>query len=859
MFRALFFFFFFWTSAKAFTVDEECLNYTIYPVQYDITIMPYIYGGHCFYDCHIVITVIANANINMIEMEAKNMTIKGESIQVMKGNHDIVNKPRPYSYDGHRGKLMIYLSEPLIPYKGNNQQYYLIKMNFMKEVTEDSEGVFLVKYDEDRVTKYMIQTRLSPDKAKYFIPCFDNPRFESAFKFTVYVAPEDRHMQYTNTSIVISEQLKKQLLPDKRFIINYVPSPQVTLSQVTFHQSQFQGIKTSSIYTNDALIVWAPRHKLKNCYYILDLGENILQFFRDYSMLNRSITTGPINIIAIPKDLDGYEVGSWNVLTNNAIRVINEPEFISIQQIERMNFELAQQLSRVWLGNPGEPTRTRWREEWFKEGIATYLAYYYLTQYHHGDGYQSMKFKRPLDYYGLQMKHSAMLVDWQHGAGLRALQDFGNEPAANIFWRWKQLVTMKTASILWMVENWIGSQRFHQALVKYINNKRGLYISLQDFMTNLDHDTVECFHQFFNGSTASKVLNSWFRHSGYPVISVVVLRDRTPNAIQLKQSRFSFTHEHRRESDYLIPISYFVQDMSNCYNCYQPRFTIGRQTYTFSENLNNGWIILNTNASGYYRVNYDKYTWKLIAKTLKDDLFMISELNRAQIVNDVFALYVSGDMSQDLAMRILDFLDQERSLVVWESVASGYEMFKIEDAGCKMTKVIYSEWQRFLRRKIVTIYKILTNNIEQQPQTRLFRSKILELACAVKYQTCLDYVDLLYKQWRARNQRIDPDSRVACYYATYEAQKSTLDGNNFNAYEIEDKNTAIHIVRRENHFIYKIPRGEPRPENYTMTTPDPITVSTEKSALTDAHKGSAESPFVSFYLLSLSVLAMLFS
>lgn len=64
-----------------------------------------------------------------------------------------------------------------------------------------------------------------------------------------------------------------------------------------------------------------------------------------------------------------------------------------------------------------------------------------------------------------------------------------------------------------------------------------------------------------------------------------------------------------------------------------------------------------------------------------------------QIVNDVFALYVSGDMSQDLAMKILDYLDQEISLTVWESVLSGFEMLKIENAGCGMTRLIYSEWQ----------------------------------------------------------------------------------------------------------------------------------------------------------------------
>lgn len=54
-------------------------------------------------------------------------------------------------------------------------------------------------------------------------------------------------------------------------------------------------------------------------------------------------------------------------------------------------------------------------------------------------------------------------------------------------------------------------------------------------MASVDRETVECLNQFFNGSTTSKVLNSWFHQSGYPVVNVQVLRDRTPNAIQLKQ------------------------------------------------------------------------------------------------------------------------------------------------------------------------------------------------------------------------------------------------------------------------------------------------------------------------------------
>lgn len=70
--------------------------------------------------------------------------------------------------------------------------------------------------------------------------------------------------------------------------------------------------------------------------------------------------------------------------------------------------------------------------------------------------------------------------------------------------------------------------------------RRGQYISLWDLIGAIDKDTIECTYQFFNGSTPSRILKSWFHQAGYPVVTVNVLRDRTPNAIQLKQVQHFF-------------------------------------------------------------------------------------------------------------------------------------------------------------------------------------------------------------------------------------------------------------------------------------------------------------------------------
>lgn len=71
--------------------------------------------------------------------------------------------------------------------------------------------------------------------------------------------------------------------------------------------------------------------------------------------------------------------------------------------------------------------------------------------------------------YGFQLRNKAMTVDWRHDTP--NLASFNRTLAINIPSRHQPLVAWKTASLLWMVENWLGSERFHRALVKYINTR----------------------------------------------------------------------------------------------------------------------------------------------------------------------------------------------------------------------------------------------------------------------------------------------------------------------------------------------------------------------------------------------------
>lgn len=69
--------------------------------------------------------------------------------------------------------------------------------------------------------------------------------------------------------------------------------------------------------------------------------------------------------------------------------------------------------------------------------------------------------------HGLHMRFEAMHEDSYNS--VPALTSFNRTLLMEHGRRYRTLIAQKTASLLWMLEDWIGSDKFHKALVKYVN------------------------------------------------------------------------------------------------------------------------------------------------------------------------------------------------------------------------------------------------------------------------------------------------------------------------------------------------------------------------------------------------------
>lgn len=71
---------------------------------------------------------------------------------------------------------------------------------------------------------------------------------------------------------------------------------------------------------------------------------------------------------------------------------------------------------------------------------------------------------------------------------------------------------------------------------------------------------------------------------------------------------------------------------------------------------------------GLYRVNYDAENWSLLASTLNSPNYTdINVLNRAQLLIDSMDLAQMGDLSYDLALKLMTYLRNEKEYLPWKA------------------------------------------------------------------------------------------------------------------------------------------------------------------------------------------------
>lgn len=249
------------------------------------------------------------------------------------------------------------------------------------------------------------------------------------------------------------------------------------------------------------------------------------------------------------------------------------------------------------------------------------------------------------------------------------------------------------------------------------------------------------------------IMGLWTSQPGFPYVNVT----KTGNKLTLKQERFFSDPTEKPEindAKWTIPIRYRT-NTDNLTTTHLNWFKSDTESLEIDLVDPKDWYKLNHNQVGYYRVNYDTETWNKLIEQLKlhsDTMESFTPLDRANLINDAFALADSTLIEYDIPLKMLEYVPMEHHLIpVTVAINQLKRILPLLNTNSEFLKLLL-----FLRTQFLDVYnetnwssctKVDPQNPEEEPckeedeqefLTLMLREKIVDFMCYLEYSECLE-------------------------------------------------------------------------------------------------------------------------
>lgn len=295
----------------------------------------------------------------------------------------------------------------------------------------------------------------------------------------------------------------------------------------------------------------------------------------------------------------------------------------------------------------------------------------------------------------------------------------------------------KGALIINMMRGFLGEQTFRQGLQNYLK-KFEYGNAVQDDLWNAMTSNARSHKMLDESYSVKEIMDSWTVDSaGYPVVTVT----RNGSDVIVSQQRYYLPSTNESDTTkWFIPISHASSRKAGSEI---PEYWMTNKDKEIRlENVTSDdeWFQVNVNRTGYYRVNYDKHSWKKLIENHRK----FSDITRAQLIDDSFALARANLIGYDVPITF-GFVLSADEFLPWMAFANSLEY---------VTNMIRREAAYENYRKIIkVILKEVYDEIgfeEQADETDiqlLHRARIVSLACEFGIDRCTVAAQLLFREW----------------------------------------------------------------------------------------------------------------
>jgi puromycin-sensitive aminopeptidase len=606
------------TALDADKALEYRLPTTVTPQRYELRLEPDLKS--CTFSGDETVSVVVNQPTSEVVLNALELEIDEAAAE---RNGRSVPSAR-IEMEAARERAHIHLGAELVPGE------WKLKIKFRGILNDKLHGFYRSQYtDAAGKSHTAATTQFEATDARRAFPCWDEPALKAVYKVTLVI---DENLTAVSNAGVEQE---RKLSNGKKEVV-FKDTIKMSTYLLAFIIGEFDA--TEPVDAGTPLRVVHVPGKRELTEWAKQIGAFSLKFFADYYGI--PYPGDKLDLIAIP-DFAAGAMENLGAITFRETALLADDRTASRAELERVADVVAHENAHMWFGDL--VTMKWWNGIWLNEAFATFMEMLAVDAW-------KPNWKR-WDSFGVS-RAAAMAIDALKSTRSIEYTVLSPEDCRSMF---DVLTYEKGASVLRMLEQYLGGEEFRKGIALYLNKHQYDNTETGDLWDALQEATNE---------PVRRLMDSWIFQQGFPIVSVEAVNGG--RTLKLAQQRFFYLPPDKPEPQlWHIPIRLLVKT-DRGEQAYRLLLTDAQTTLDLPGKVE--WALLNEGGSGFLRVRYSAE----LLQALTINATRLKPIERFGLVSDLWAATVAGLKPLREFVALARLFRDETDLNVWRALTGGF-------------------------------------------------------------------------------------------------------------------------------------------------------------------------------------------
>ncbi len=479
-----------------------------------------------------------------------------------------------------------------------------LEIEFSGKVSDNFTGFYKASYGDG----YILSTHLEAVQARKVLPCVDHPAFKAVFKVSIRTDAD--------LSVISNMPVEFETKEGSKKTVTFKKTPKMSTYLLYLGVGKFVQEKGRHGGT-DLYAAYADRPTGKiDTGFSFDATQKVLDYYESYFGIPFQLPK--LHNVAVPEFAYGA-MENWGAITYREI-LLHVDKDTSVRAKKSVAHVIAHEVAHMWFGDL--VTMKWWDDLWLNESFATFMDYKSTDRVY-------PEWKVWQDFVRTSTS-GAMGRDALTKTHPIMAKVHDPEEIEELF---DEISYGKGASILRMIEAYIGSENFKKGVAQYLQKFRYSNASGHDLWSNL---------QEASGTEVSRIMEGWIGQEGFPVVKVSLAGTK----LVLEQERFLLTGGSSKQT-WPIPVTMNVDGKTQSLLLDKKKDEVNLRTTPRS-------LKVNVDQTGFYVVQYD-------GKDLQGLVWKgrLSPFDRWGLINDAKAFLLSGRMPFKEYLNLIERYENE--------------------------------------------------------------------------------------------------------------------------------------------------------------------------------------------------------